>query len=176
MISRRQFGVALGACLAAFVPAASADAYVATGTPWPNNEVTYTTKTTAYAASVDRAAAILNRTGIRVRFRRVASNPDVTFTYHGPACDGSSYIGYQPRVKHNNVWLGAGCSRDLITLTAVHEMGHVLGLDHEDRRCARMNSGYHPNGTPNHCGQRSMSYWLKHPLMADDVRGLRALY
>ncbi|MEA2442985.1 MAG: Astacin [Thermoleophilales bacterium] len=174
MLSRRKAAVALGACLATLVSASSANAYVATGSPWPKSEVTYTTKTSAYAASVDRAAAILNATGINVRFRRVASNPDITFIYKGPRCDGSSYVGYH--AKPNNVWLGAGCSKSLITLTAVHEMGHVLGLDHEDRRCARMNSAYYPDGTPSGCGRRSLSYWLKHPLLADDIRGLRALY
>jgi hypothetical protein len=168
--------VALGACLATLVPASSANAYVTAGSPWPTSVVTYSTSTPPYAASVDRAAQILNRTGMRVRFRRVASNPDITFVYHGSGCDGSSYVGYQPRRKPNNVWLAAGCSKTLITLTAVHEMAHVLGLDHENRRCARMNSAYYTDGTPSHCRQRPLAYWLKHPLIPDDVRGLRALY
>jgi Matrixin/Dockerin type I domain/CARDB len=44
---------------------------------------------------------------------------------------------------------------------AMHEFGHVLGLGHEDRTLAVMNSIYHPN---------------PHRLHADDRRGVRARY
>jgi hypothetical protein len=74
------------------------------------------------------------------------------------------------------VRLGAGCSSGLITLTAVHELGHVLGLDHEGRACARMNSSFDWTGTPGHCTSHTLSYWLAHPLTSDDIRGARALY
>ena len=73
--------------------------------------------------------------------------------------------------------LGAGCSTVFITLTAVHEFGHVLGLDHESTKCARMNWTFSKTGTPIRCRQgHSLSYWLKHPLEPDDIRGGRALY
>jgi hypothetical protein len=172
---RRQ-AAALAACAAVLVSAAPADAYVLVGRPWPTRQVTYTTQTPAYAASVDRAARIINSKRIGVTIRRVASNPDITFVYRGKACDGRAQLGYQPRRADKTVWLGAGCSTKVITLTAVHELGHVLGLDHENSRCARMNPVYDKTGTPNRCAHRSVAYWLRHPLMSDDMRGLRALY
>jgi hypothetical protein len=58
----------------------------------------------------------------------------------------------------------------------VHELVHVLGLDHKQRRCARMNPGFDRDGTPNRCRSRALDYWLEHPLTADDLRGIRALY
>ena len=36
--------------------------------------------------------------------------------------------------------LQPGCPEGTLTMTAAHEFGHVLGLVHEDRRCALMNS------------------------------------
>jgi len=118
---------------------------------------------------------MVNRANVGVRLRRDDRYPDVTFVYHGSPCDGSAYVGFRRR-RTSTVWLGRGCSRDLITLTAVHELGHVLGLDHETSRCARMNPSFDASGTPGRCARRPLSYWLAHPFTADDVRGLRALY
>ena len=40
-------------------------------------------------------------------------------------------MGYGGYGESTVVYLGAGCSSSLISLTATHELGHVLGLDHE---------------------------------------------
>jgi hypothetical protein len=165
---------ALAAAAALLSAATPAGAYEARGHPWPTEVITYTTETPAYSDSVDRAARMLNRAGIGVRLRR-SSRADLVFVYRGRACDGAARLGYQPR-RVSTVWLGRGCGADLITLTAVHELGHVLGLDHENDRCARMNPGFDSTGTPNRCRRRPLSYWLANPLTADDLRGLRALY
>ena len=61
-------------------------------------------------------------------------------------------------------------------LTATHELGHILGLGHTKHKCARMDSSVDLSGTPSHCSHHSLSYWLKHPLLPDDVRGARKLY
>ena len=159
--------------LAAFAPSASA--YVAVGPTWPWSVVTYGSDTPAYSSSIDRAARLVNRANLGVRLRRDNSDPDVTFVYSGNPCDGAAYVGFRRR-RANIVWLGRGCSRDLITLTAVHELGHVLGLDHESRACARMNLSFDRTGTPARCARRPISYWLSRPFTADDLRGLRALY
>jgi hypothetical protein len=173
-VIRRALATTALALLPALTTAGPSGAYVARGPAWPSNVVTYDSDTPAYRASVDRAARLINRAGIGVRLRRDASNPDVVFVYNGQPCDGSAYVGF--RRRESTVWLGRGCSRDLITLTAVHELGHVLGLDHETRRCARMNPSFDDSGTPDQCSRHPLSYWLAHPFTSDDLRGLRALY
>ena len=173
---RRALAATVAASAAALATAAPAPAFVVGGNPWPYDVVTYTSATPAYSASIDRAAHLVNRQNLGVRLRRNDRYPDVTFVYNGRSCDGAAYVGYSRRRRDSTVYLGRGCSRDLITLTAVHELGHVLGLDHETRRCARMNPSFGRTGTPGQCPIRSLSYWLGHPFTSDDLRGLRALY
>jgi hypothetical protein len=51
---------------------------------------------------------------------------------------------------------------------AEHELGHALGLNHEDRWMALMNS-YYPNGGP-------LGYYKEHNPNGDDRGGVRFLY
>jgi hypothetical protein len=168
---------ALIAACAVATTAAPSDAYVIGGRPWPNAAFTYYPAAKGYAAPAARAAKILNRAGVGVTVRKASSRSaaDIVVSYGGRACEGSAEVGYD-RVSPNLLYLGRGCSKSLVTLTAVHEFGHVLGLDHENRLCARMNPSFDDTGTPSHCKQHTLSYWLKHPLTSDDLRGLRALY
>lgn len=166
----------LAVAAVAMVPPPAAEAYTKHGEPWPNEVITYSTTTSGYAASVDRAAALLNRAHDGPKFRRTsAGDAEVVFLNGGTACNGSAFLGYQ-RLEESTVWLGRGCNKDLITLTAVHEMIHVLGLDHERRVCARMNVTFDRSGSPDRCPLRSIAYWLAHPLTPDDERGLKAIY
>jgi hypothetical protein len=161
--------------LAAFAPSASA--YQTAGRPWPGGTITYHTSARAYSSSVDQAAAIWNGAGVGVRFVRAPrASAQVLIRYGGRACEGATYAGYLGRRRQSPVALGRGCDRSLIVLTAVHELGHVLGLGHEGRRCARMNPAFDSSGTPSRCRERPLGDWLAQPLMADDLRGARALY
>ena len=56
------------------------------------------------------------------------------------------------------------------------ELGHILGLGHEKRKCAIMNPAFDNSGTPNHCNAHPLSFWLAHPLRGDDIRGAKSLY
>jgi hypothetical protein len=166
----------LALALAAAASAAPAQAYVVGGRPWPGATVTYYSAASAYSGAVDRAARMINRAGVGVRLRRASRlNADVTVVYGGARCAGAAFVGFQ-RLREDTLLLGRGCSRGLVTLTAVHEFGHVLGLDHENRACARMNPTFDGSGTPTHCAERRLSWWLAHPLTRDDLRGLRRLY
>ncbi|HEX4732897.1 MAG TPA: matrixin family metalloprotease [Thermoleophilaceae bacterium] len=168
---------AAGCVLAALLPA-SAGAYVVGGKPWPATTITYYVAAKAYAGPVNRAARIWNRADVGVEFSRASrSQADVVVAYGGPRCAGYSPVGFGGWDESTVSRLGAGCSKAFITLTAVHELGHVLGLDHEYRKCARMNWTFSKTGTPVRCRQgHSLSYWLEHPLEPDDIRGARALY
>lgn len=158
------------------LPATSGEAYSIDGRAWPRATVTYHTTAGAYSASVNRAARIINRAGAGVRLRRASrADADVLVAYGGRACEGEAFVGFQ-RFVSDVVYLGRGCSHGLVTLTAVHEFGHVLGLGHETSNCARMNPSFGGAGTPGRCDHRTLAYWLKHPLTKDDVRGARALY
>lgn len=62
-----------------------------------------------------------------------------------------------------------------MTLGVAHELGYVLGLDHEDRVCATMNS-YLTNIHPGYCPAAPAGKWICHLLRTDDVRGVVSLY
>lgn len=154
----------------------AAEAYESVGRPWPGSRITYSTAAGGYTASVDRAARIWNRADVGVQFVKTSRRrAQVVLDYGGPRCEGAAYAGYLGR-RQSRVRLGAGCGRSLIVLTAVHELGHVLGLGHEAGRCARMNPGFDGTGTPGGCRRRTLSYWLDHALVGDDLRGARDIY
>jgi hypothetical protein len=164
--------------VAGLVPTTAA-AYVIGGRAWPTRTIRYYASTSDYATAVVRAAHIWNRAKVGVVFARTAkrSRAGVVIAHGGKPCEGETKMGFNgsrsgPTVLH----LGAGCHSQLITLTAVHELGHVLGLDHEQSKCARMDVAFTWDGTPIRCSDHSLTYWLAHPLTGDDIRGARALY
>ena len=175
---RRRTGLVIALAVAALgALAPSASAFERAGRPWPDGRITYFTAAEGYSSSVDRAARIWNRASVGVKFVKTSRrNAAVVVDYGGRRCEGAAFAGFVGRRRQSPVALGAGCGRSLITLTAVHEFGHVLGLGHEDGRCARMNPAFDGSGTPQHCRPRSLEYWLAHPLVSDDLQGVRRLY
>jgi hypothetical protein len=76
------------------------------------------------------------------------------------------------------VFLAPDCpSEGLRALTVAHELGHVLGLGHERRRCALMNP-VHGRGGGTRCTQSPAAVRRRYRrlLERDDMRGARRLY
>ena len=126
---------------------------------------------TGYGKEIRKAAAAWNRSGARVRFVRSSrARARVKIVYDrgvpGPFgfAHGYASIGLQ---SVNRVTLGRGASGDVITLVIAHELGHIMGLNHETRRCATMNPS-----VAERCGKTPPCTILQ----PDDVRGAIARY
>jgi hypothetical protein len=178
MVARRLILTLVVSCLALAFAAPSAGAYSIAGRAWPSSKITYWVRAADYRDDVRAAARYWNRARVGIVFREAqsAASADVVVDYWDNRCGGAAYAGFLRR-RQNQVVLGTGCNSDgLVTLMATHELGHVLGLGHENRKCAIMNPVFDSSGTPNHCNHHALSYWLSSPLRADDLRGARALY
>lgn len=128
----------------------------------------------------DRVVMDLNRRHVGVRLKK-AQIPEQASIQIGrlehqcglPGVDGTTHTiqgGYAA------IYLPRNCHGRIASIIAAHELGHALGLKHDDRHCALLNSsGSGRNGIPTQClGQRHD--WLHHPYRKDDVKGLRRLY
>lgn len=74
------------------------------------------------------------------------------------------------------IYLPRGCRGTQAVIIAAHELGHALGLLHEDDVCALLNSsGTGPLSIPTECLGRSFP-WASRPFRTDDIRGLKRLY
>ena len=62
-----------------------------------------------------------------------------------------------------------------IALIAAHELGHVVGLNHEDGGCATMNATINASA-PVRCEQPPANQWRCGLLEEDDIQGAVALY
>jgi Astacin (Peptidase family M12A) len=155
----------------------TASAFVVGGRPWPAATISYFVAAPGYSGAVGRAARAWNRAKVGVRFVRASrSSADVIVADGGAPCGGETPVGFGGWRVSTVIQLGAGCNKGFIELTAVHEFGHVLGLDHEPSKCARMNASFTVTGTPSQCRGHSLKYWLAHPLEPDDINGARYLY
>ena len=167
----------LGVVVVACALPSSAGAFRLEGGRWPTRTISYYNEVSAYNWAVDTAAYAWNTSGARVRFVK-SSRRDAKvllgirwFKVTGDANvqrTNGRFLGAQVGIRN-------GQDRYTMTLVIAHELGHVLGLDHENRVCATMNS-YLIDNHPEFCPAAPEGKWICRLLRADDVRGVVSLY
>jgi hypothetical protein len=168
--------VVLAACAATPAAAYRIDHHVV-----PQPKLLYFVALKDWRKPFDRAVRDLNRHHVGVTLKK-AKIPDQATIQVGrlehqcglPGVDGTTHTiegGYAA------IYLPRRCPNQTIaSIIVAHELGHALGLRHDDRHCALLNSsGSGPNGIPTHCARRHFD-WLHHPYRRDDIKGLKRLY
>ena len=162
---------------------------------WPGKPavITVDNKINKLRDPIKKALTVWNHGGIDIKWKLVSGGgADVKVVpYQGFPCGfGLATTNYNPngRAYQALVQLGTegNTNRCLYTnvLTAAHEFGHVLGLDHEDGRCAVMNSsstsffgpGTDPDPAwPTQCAPQTDA-WYCRVLSGDDLKGAKKIY
>ena len=133
------------AAAVAGVAAAPAEAYSLLGQRWPGTTIRYHNLAPSYAWSLQQAVQAWNTSGTRLRFVKSSrARAHIVVRAEGGGgglCRGQATAGYVPKA-YGGGWamVSRACSRFDAAGVLAHELGHVLGLGHEDRRCATMNS------------------------------------
>jgi hypothetical protein len=174
---RVRVAASIVAAVAAFTVVPGSSAFQLEGGRWPTSIITYYNEVPAYSWAVDTAAYAWNTSGARVRFLKSSRrDADVLIGIRWFNVAGDASVQrVSGRFVSAKVGIRSGQDRYTMALVITHELGHVLGLDHEDRVCATMNSllvSYHPE----HCGAAPSGRWICRLLRSDDVRGAVALY
>ena len=143
----------------------------------------------AFRWSVARGARAWNAARTGYFFLRVSRRNQAAVIVSGrrsPAklCDAHTDPGFPPyedfaKEFPRRVKLRGRCDRKLMVLVAAHELGHVLGLDHDDRHCAVMNVRQGKGGrfsTPTGCPDLPRREYWRRPVRPDDIRGVKELY
>jgi hypothetical protein len=126
-----------------------------------------------------RVARVVNRAhvGVRLVKAKIPEQASIQIGRLDHQCGFPGVNGATQTLRggYAAIYLPFNCHGRIASIIAGHELGHALGLKHENSRCALMNSSGGPGGIPSHCAGRRID-WLHHPYRADDIRGLRRLY
>ena len=125
------------------------------GGKWPGGVIRYFNAAPEHDWALQQAVAAWNGSGAHVRFEAsteqlaqlVITSKDVEQCGHGHAT-----LGWTPHARATifQPGDGPGCDRFSAARVLAHELGHVIGLDHDDTRCAAMNAKSNRRGAE-HC-------------------------
>jgi hypothetical protein len=144
--------------LAMLVVPAPAPAAVAS---WPGRTITFW-DASGERNAVNRAVVAWNASGVRMRFVRATSLRRAQLVIRNQprlSCgDGLASTGYPGAGRQAVLWVRhvaipttQTCAWPSQTLVVAHELGHVLGLEHELRACSVMNPGITDGVAPVRC-------------------------
>jgi hypothetical protein len=169
----------LVAAIATAILTADAAAYRPIGPRWDDRVVTYHLASPEHRWSLERAVQAWNASGARIKFApappararvRIVERPS-------DALGRAAFSSARGRIRSAVVELSPGLDRFVSALVLTHELGHALGLAHDDRGCATMNSFLRQTGLPAKCfAEVAAGKWFCRLLQPDDVRGVVAIY
>ncbi len=150
--------------------------------PWPGGVVRYYNAAPSQGWALWQAVAAWNRSGARVRFVATSRRNAQLIVRHDPSVasckKASATIGFVRRATvkiHPLNGTSESCNKYAAARFLAHELGHVLGLQHEDGGCAAMNSsGWYGGGAM--CEPGNRWEWRCQLLELDDIRGVVAIY
>jgi hypothetical protein len=141
---------------------------------WPDGEVPYSNAVPEQAEALAWAVRAWNESGADVRFRAVPRDQAklvITRIEHGDCSLADASVGHVPGSQVRIFRIDPttpGCDRYNAARALAHELGHVLGLDHEEHRCAAMNPAGSLRGSE-HCAPTPPGTWACRLLEPTDV-------